>query len=769
MTKARIIYTETDEAPRLATFSLLPVIKAFTDTAGVEIELWDISLSGRILAAFPEYLTEEQRTPDYLAMLGELTRKPEANIIKLPNISAPASQLQAAIRELQEQGYALPDYPETPASDEENAIRARYDRIKGSAVNPVLRQGSSDRRSIPAVKEYARQHPHRMGAWRADSKSQVVHMTEGDFYGSEQSITLDGDNSLRITFDGQSGNSSLLVRHLPVLAGDLLDAAFMSKKALSAFLDAQVEAARAEGLLFSVQLKATMMKISDPIIFGHAVRAFYKTAFEKHAVVFEELGVDANQGVSDAYRKISRLPEDQALTIKADLDSCLTRGPGMAMVDSDRGITNLHEPNDIIIDAAMPVALRDSGKMYAPDGSAQDFKAVIPDRCYAGIYQAAIDHCRTHGAFDPTSMGNVANVGLMAERAEEYGSHDTTFESPEDGTIRVLDSAGKTLLAHQVEKGDIWRLCRTTNTAIRDWIRLALKRARATSWPLVFWLDEQRAHDASLISRIDEYLRKEDSTDIEYHIMAPVAAMHYSLDRARKDRDTISVTGNVLRDYLTDLFPILELGTSAKMLSIVPLIEGGSLFETGAGGSAPKHVQQFEKEGHLRWDSLGEFMALYASLEHLVETCEHGSRAALLAERAALLAETLNQAIRKFLDNNRSPSRVLNELDTRGSHFYLAMYWAEALAARDSDPQMQTSFEQMARQLRKHEDKINNELLAAQGSPQDLHGYYHPDPANAMQAMRPSATLNAICDNMHSGQVAWRPSSVRPAETGSDP
>lgn len=744
-TNARIIYTETDEAPRLATYSLLPLIKTFTDTAGVAVELWDISLAGRIIAAFPERLTEEQRTPDYLQRLGELTRKRDANIIKLPNISAPIPQLQEAVRELQGKGYALPNYPEAPKNAAERDIKARYDAIKGSAVNPVLRQGSSDRRSLPAVKEYAKKHPHRMGDWSGDSKTHVAHMRDGDFFASEQSKIMPGKERLRIEFEDERGRVQTLAEALEVGEGDVLDASFMGRKALVAFLDEQVRDARDRGLLFSVQLKATMMKVSDPIIFGHAVRAFYKTAFEKHAATFAKLGVDANNGVGDAYEKIRQLPEAEAAAIKADLDACLADGPGMAMVDSDRGITNLHEPSDIIIDASMPAAIRASGKMWGPDGETRDFKAVIPDRSYAGVYQAIIDDCREHGALDPTSMGSVPNVGLMAEKAEEYGSHDTTFAAPADGRFRVLDSAGETLFTHQVGEGDIWRLCHTTDTAIRDWVLLAAKRAEATNWRAIFWLDEQRAHDKSLFTQVQKYLPEVDNTapDYEFWFKPPAEAMRISLERARRGKNTISVTGNVLRDYLTDLFPILELGTSAKMLSIVPLIDGGSLFETGAGGSAPKHVRQFEKNGHLRWDSLGEFMAMVASLEQLANI--FGNR------RAQLLADTLNEAVSVFLEQDKSPSRNVHELDTRGSHFYLALYWAEAVAARNEDAELQGIFTRFAEELRKHEDRINAELLAAQGPPQDLGGYYHPDPEIAARAMRPSATLNRICDSISAG------------------
>ena len=730
----KIIYTDTDEAPRLATYSLLPIIKAFTDTAGVAVETRNISLAGRIIATFPERLTEAQRIPDDLAELGKLTQDPGANIIKLPNISASNPQMHAAIKELQGKGYDLPNYPEEPANDEEKAIKARYDKVKGSAVNPVLREGNSDRRAAKAVKEYAQKHPHSMGAWSKDSKSHVSHMESGDFYGSEKSVVMDKDDTLTIEFEGKT------LGQVKVQAGEVVDGSFMSQKALSKFLLEQVADAKAKGVLFSYHLKATMMKISDPILFGYGVTAFYKAAFDKHAEVFESLGVDPNNGVGDAYEKIQTLPADQAAAIKADLDACHTDGPDMAMVNSDRGITNLHVPSDIIIDASMPAAIRESGKMWGPDGGLHDMKAVIPDRCYAGIYQETISHCREHGAFDPSTMGSVPNVGLMAQKAEEYGSHDTTFEIPADGQVQVKDSSGAVLIAHDVETGDVWRMCRVKDEPIQDWVKLAVRRARATGWPTVFWLDENRQHDAQLIKKVNRYMADLDTDGLEFHIMEPADAARYSLEKIRAGESTVSVTGNVLRDYLTDLFPILELGTSAKMLSIVPLINGGGLFETGAGGSAPKHVQQFEQEGHLRWDSLGEFLALGASLEHLGETFEN--------ERAEILADTLNTGIARFLEENKSPSRKVNELDNRGSHFYLALYWAEAAAAQDRDPKLKEMFTRVAQEFADNEDKIVAELNSAQGKPQDVGGYYDPDPALAAKSMRPSATLNAILESV---------------------
>ena len=728
----KIVYTETDEAPRLATYSFLPIIKAFPDTAGVGVEIRDISLAGRIISAFPERLTEEQRIPDELAYLGELTQSPEANIIKLPNISASNPQMHETIKELQDQGYNLPAYSEEPSTPEEAEYKARYEKIKGSAVNPVLREGNSDRRAARAVKDFARKYPHPMGAWSTESKSHVAHMTDGDFYGSEQSVVMAADETLTIAFD--DGNSKTpLATNVAVEKGEVVDGSFMSKKALCAFLADQITQTE-DGVLFSLHLKATMMKVSDPIMFGHCVNAYYKTAIEKHAAALTEIGFDASNGIGDAYEKLETLGAEKAAEIRADLDACLATGPDLAMVNSDKAITNLHVPSDIIIDASMPAAIRESGKMWGPDGELHDMKAVIPDRCYAHLYDETINHCIAHGAFDPTTMGSVPNVGLMAQKAEEYGSHDTTFEAPAAGKIRVNDSAGNTLLEHTVDAGDIWRLCRVKDGPIRDWVKLAVNRAKATGAPIVFWLDSNRAHDANLIEKVNTYLPEHDLGGIDYKILPVAEAARLSLERARAGEDTISVTGNVLRDYLTDLFPILELGTSAKMLSIVPLINGGGLFETGAGGSAPKHVQQFEKEGHLRWDSLGEFLALGASLEHLAASFDN--------QQAQILADTLNDAIAKFLESNKSPSRKVNQIDNRGSHFYLATYWAEAMAAQDQDPSLKEKFATLAKTLQENEDKINEEMLAAQGEPVDVGGYYQPNPALASKAMRPSETFN---------------------------
>ena len=731
----KIIYTETDEAPRLATFSLLPIIKAFTDAAGVQVETRDISLAGRILAAFPERLTDEQRIPDDLAELGKLTQDPGANIIKLPNISASNPQMHAAIKELQGQGYDLPDYPEEPANDAEADIKARYDGVKGSAVNPVLREGNSDRRAPASVKMFAKKHPHSMGAWASDSKSHVVHMQDGDFYGSEKSITLSADDTVSIVFRAHDGATKSLADGVKVSAGELVDAATLSKEKLCEFFTQQI-ADTEDGVLFSLHLKATMMKVSDPIIFGHAVKAYYQAAFDAHGGVFAELGVDANNGIGDAYEKIQSLPADQRDQIHADLDACLDNGPDMAMVNSDKGISNLHVPSDIIIDASMPAAIRESGKMWGPDGDLHDMKAVIPDRCYAGVYAAVIDDCKRFGAFDPTTLGSVPNVGLMAQKAEEYGSHDTTFEAPGNGSIAVLGSNGDELLVHPVAEGDIWRLCRVKDEPIRDWVKLAVTRARITGAPIVFWLDPERAHDAQLIKKVEAYLPDHDLAGVDSSILPPAEATKFSLQRMRQGEDTISVTGNVLRDYLTDLFPIMELGTSAKMLSVVPLINGGGLFETGAGGSAPKHVQQFEAEGHLRWDSLGEFLALAASLEHLAYTYDNSA--------AQLLASTLDHAIAKFLESNKSPSRKVNEIDNRGSHFYLAMYWAEAMAAQQKDAALGERFARMHERLQESDAAINDELMAAQGAAVDVGGYFAPNGDRATVAMRPSAIFNEI-------------------------
>ncbi|QYJ88547.1 NADP-dependent isocitrate dehydrogenase [Shewanella halotolerans] len=731
-----IIYTETDEAPALATLSLLPIIKHFTAAAGVGVETRDISLSGRVIANFPEFLKPEQQISDALAELGELATKPEANIIKLPNISASIPQLKACIKELQDKGYALPNYPDEPQNDAEADIKARYDKIKGSAVNPVLREGNSDRRAPTSVKNYAKKNPHSMGAWSSDSKSHVAHMEAGDFYGSEQSVTVAEPTSIDILFEGKDGSSKTLKAGLKLLAGEVIDASTMSKKALVAFMEREIEAAKAEDVLLSLHLKATMMKVSDPIMFGHAVKVFYKSLFEKHGELFEELGVDVNNGFGDVYAKVASLPADKKAEIEADIAAIYAERPALAMVDSDRGITNLHVPSDVIIDASMPAAIRSSGQMWGPDGKLKDTKALIPDRCYAGVYQETIQFCKENGAFDPTTMGSVPNVGLMAQKAEEYGSHDKTFEIAADGVVKVVDAAGNLLMSHDVEAGDIWRMCQVKDAPIRDWVKLAVNRARLSSTPAVFWLDENRAHDAQLIAKVKQYLPEHDTDGLEIHIMAPVAATRFSLERIKQGLDTISVTGNVLRDYLTDLFPILELGTSAKMLSIVPLMSGGGLFETGAGGSAPKHVQQVEKEGHLRWDSLGEFLALGASLEHLSQN--YGN------PKAQVLADALDNAIGKFLDENRSPSRRVGELDNRGSHFYLAMYWAQALAAQDSDAELKAQFAPLAEALTNNEAKIVTELNGAQGPAVDLGGYYRLDAAKAEAAMRPSATLNQL-------------------------
>ena len=732
--KQKIIYTDTDEAPRLATYSLLPIIKRFTDAAGVTVEIKDISLAGRIISAFPERLSSDQRIDDELAELGRLTQEPSANIIKLPNISASNPQMHSAIKELQDKGYDLPDYPEEPMSEAEEKIRERYDRIKGSAVNPVLREGNSDRRAAKAVKEYAKKFPHSMGAWSKDSRSIVSHMNSGDFYGSEASVVSDKKDQLKIVFESE-GQSHILREGIDIDLGEVIDASLMSKQALCVFLEEQIGATE-DGVLFSLHLKATMMKVSDPIIFGHGVRAYYKSVFEEYSEVFETLGVDPNNGIGDAYDKIQKLDPDLEIRIREALDQCAISGPDMAMVNSDKGITNLHVPSDVIIDASMPAAIRESGKMWGPKGELQDMNAVIPDRSYAGVYDETIKHCKAYGAFDPSTMGSVANVGLMAQKAEEYGSHDTTFEVSADGKIVVQTASGQLLLEHNVEEGDIWRLCRVKDEAVSDWVKLAVNRGRATGTPLVFWLDEFRAHDRNLIVKAKKYLAGVESDGLDIQFMAPAEATKYSLERIRKGQDTISVTGNVLRDYLTDLFPILELGTSAKMLSIVPLINGGGLFETGAGGSAPKHVQQFEEEGHLRWDSLGEFLALGASLEHLAEAFDNS--------KAQLLADTLTDAVGTFLDTNRSPSRKVNEIDNRGSHYYLALYWAEEMAKQKRDRELSEQFSEVAQQLRDNEKIITQELLSAQGGALDLGGYYSPLPDATEQAMRPSKTLNAI-------------------------
>jgi isocitrate dehydrogenase len=733
--KAKIIYTITDEAPALATHSLLPIIEAYTSAAGVAVETRDISLSGRILANFPEALTAEQRVSDDLAELGDLAKAPDANIIKLPNISASVPQMNAAIAELQAKGYALPEYPEVATTDEEKAVKATYDKIKGSAVNPVLREGNSDRRAAGAVKQYAKDNPHRMGAWCADSKSTVASMTAGDFFDNEKSITIPAATTAKIELIAADGSATVLKDGLALLEGEVLDSTFMSAQALRDFLAGEIAASKAAGILFSLHLKATMMKVSDPIIFGHAVTVFFKDVFDKHAALIAELGVDAKNGFGDLYAKIESLSAEKKAEIEADIAAVYASAPGMAMVDSDKGITNLHVPSDVIIDASMPAAIRTSGQMWNLAGSLQDTNFVIPDRCYAGVYAATVEFCKKNGAFDPTTMGTVPNVGLMAQKAEEYGSHDKTFEIPVAGTVRITDADGKVLLEHTVEQGDIWRACQVKDAPIRDWVKLAVARARATSTPAIFWLDANRAHDAQLIEKVTVYLQDHDTAGLDIRILAPIEATELTLQRAKDGKDTISVTGNVLRDYLTDLFPILELGTSAKMLSIVPLMNGGGLFETGAGGSAPKHVQQFEQENHLRWDSLGEFLALGVSLEHLA-TVFHN-------DKAQTLADTLDVANTKFLKENKSPSRKVNELDNRGSHFYLALYWAQALAAQDKDAELKARFAPLADALISNEAKIVDELNAAQGVAMDIGGYFRPDLAKAQAAMRPSATFNA--------------------------
>ncbi|RKU02503.1 NADP-dependent isocitrate dehydrogenase [Burkholderia sp. Nafp2/4-1b] len=737
-TSPKIIYTLTDEAPALATYSLLPIVKAFTRSSGVAVETRDISLAGRIIAAFADVLPSEQKGADDLAELGQLTLKPEANIIKLPNISASVPQLKAAIAELQAQGYALPAYPEDPSTDEEKAVKARYDKIKGSAVNPVLREGNSDRRAPLSVKNYARKHPHKMGAWKATSKSHVAHMSEGDFYGSEKSALIADAGSVKIELTTVDGVKKVLKEKTAVKAGEVIDASVMSRKALRSFIEAQIADAKAQDVLFSVHLKATMMKVSDPILFGHFVSVFYQDALAKHADVLACVGFNPNNGIGDLYARLKDLPADTREAIEADVKAEYAVRPRLAMVNSDKGITNLHVPSDVIVDASMPAMIRDSGGMWGPDGQLYDAKAVIPDRCYAGVYQAVIEDCKQHGAFDPVTMGSVPNVGLMAQAAEEYGSHDKTFLIPADGVVRVTDEAGNVLLEHAVESGDIWRMCQTKDAPVQDWVKLAVNRARATGAPAVFWLDPARAHDAQIIAKVERYLKDHDTNGLDIRIMTPVDATRFSLERIRAGKDTISVTGNVLRDYLTDLFPIMELGTSAKMLSIVPLMAGGGMFETGAGGSAPKHVQQFVEEGFLRWDSLGEFLALAASLEHLGHAYQN--------PKALVLAKTLDQATGKFLDENKSPARKVGGLDNRGSHFYLCLYWAQALAEQTDDAALKAQFEGVAKSLADNEARILEELAAAQGTAQAIGGYYRPDVALTSQAMRPSATLNGIVD-----------------------
>ncbi len=731
---SKIIYTKTDEAPALATYSFLPVVEAYSATAGIDVETRDISLSGRIIANLSDYLTDEQKTNDELAYLGQVAKQPDANIIKLPNISASIPQLKAAIKELQAQGYALPEFPEEPKNDEEKAIKASYAKVLGSAVNPVLREGNSDRRAPGAVKQYAKKNPHSMGAWSKDSKSHVAHMSEGDFFGSEKSTTIENQGALKIELVANDGSVRVLKESVPVLAGEVVDATFMSVAKLQSFLATEIADAKAKGVLFSAHLKATMMKVSDPIIFGHIVKAFYKDVFTKHGATFESLGVDVKNGLGDVYAKIESLDASKAAEIKADIEAVYASAPDIAMVDSDKGITNLHVPSDVIIDASMPAAIRSSGQMWNAQGKLQDMKAVIPDRCYAGIYQETINFCRENGAFDPSTMGTVPNVGLMAQKAEEYGSHDKTFEIPAAGTVKVTDQDGNVVFEHSVETGDIYRMCQVKDAPIQDWVKLAVNRSRLSGMPAVFWLNESRAHDAQIINKVNKYLKDHDTAGLDLRIMTPEDAARFSLERMKKGEDTISVTGNVLRDYLTDLFPILELGTSAKMLSIVPLMNGGGLFETGAGGSAPKHVQQFEKENHLRWDSLGEFLALAASYEHLANTANN--------PKAQVLADTLDKATAKFLDNNKSPSRKVNELDNRGSHFYLSMYWAQELAAQTTDAELQTKFAKVAEYLTANETKIVAELAEVQGAAMDISGYYKPDDAKGFAAMRPSATFN---------------------------
>jgi isocitrate dehydrogenase len=736
----KIVYTHTDEAPALATYSLLPIIRAFTKSAGVTVETRDISLAGRILAAFPDRLREDQRQADHLAELGALTQSPDANIIKLPNISASTPQMIAAIAELQAKGFDVPHYPEHPASDQEREIRRRYDRVKGSAVNPILREGNSDRRAPAAVKAYAQRHPHSMGAWPSDSRTHVATMTSDDFRSNEQSVVVSAPTSVRIQHVGVDGTTTVLKDDLQLLAGEIVDATFMSKRSLVAFLDTEIADARKRGVLFSLHMKATMMKVSDPIIFGHAVRVYYKDLFLKHGSLFDELGVNVTHGFADVLQRIADLPEEQRRGIESDIQAIYDHGPPLAMVDSDRGITNLHLPNDIIIDASMPAMIRSSGQMWNPAGELQDTKAVIPDSCYAGVYQEVIRSCQEHGAFDPATMGSVPNVGLMAQKAEEYGSHDKTYEIRAPGTVQVVDADGTVLAQHQVATGDVWRMCQTKPEPIQDWIKLAVRRARSTSTPAVFWLDEARPHDARLIDIVRRELPRHDTDGLEFHIMPPAEACRFSLQRLREGKDTISVTGNVLRDYLTDLFPILELGTSAKMLSIVPLMKGGGLFETGAGGSAPKHVQQLVREGHLRWDSLGEFLALAESLELFAERHQ--------VDAAQVLAEALRQATADYLEERRSPSRKVQELDNRGSHYYLALYWARALAAQAESPELRATFAPVAEALARDEAAIIDELNAAQGAPVDLGGYFRPPASQLDAVMRPSPTLNRIIDGI---------------------
>jgi isocitrate dehydrogenase len=736
----KIIWTEIDEAPALATYSLLPIVNAFTNAAGVAVETRDISLSGRVIANMAEYLPAEQRIPDYLSELGDLTLKKEANIIKLPNISASVPQLIATIKELQAKGYKLPDYPEVANSDEEKKVQEAYSKCLGSAVNPVLREGNSDRRCAVPVKNYAKRNPHKLRDFSEGSKARVMHMDSGDFYGNEKSVCVEKGGAFKIELVKKDGSAVVLKDGLKSSDGEILDGTFMSAKALRAFVEKSIEAAAKDGLLYSVHLKATMMKVSDPIMFGHFVTVFYKDVFEKHADTFKEIGVNVKNGLGDVYAKIAKLPADKKAEIEADIKAVYTKRPSIAMVDSDKGITNLHVPNDVIIDASMPVVVRDGGKMWNSDGKVQDCLAVIPDRCYATFYQEIIADCQKNGKFDVTTMGTVPNVGLMAQKAEEYGSHPTTFEIPADGTVNVVDANGAVLMSHDVEAGDIWRMSRVKDIPVQDWVKLAVTRSRLSGMPVVFWLDANRAHDAQIIAKVQKYLKDHDTSGLTIEILAPEKAMAYTLERIRKGEDTISATGNVLRDYLTDLFPILELGTSAKMLSIVPLLNGGGLFETGAGGSAPKHVQQFQEEGYLRWDSLGEFLALQVSLEHLANTFDN--------KKAAILAKTLDLANDKFLVEDKSPARKVGGIDNRGSHFYLAMYWAEALANQNDDADLKANFAKVYADLKANEEKINAELIGAQGKPQDIGGYYRPDAAKTAKAMRPSNTLNTIIDSI---------------------
>ena len=737
---SKIIYTKIDEAPALATYSLLPIIQAFTRGSGIELETRDISLAGRILSTFPEKLKPEQQIPDHLAELGKLTQSPEANIIKLPNISASVPQLKDAIRELQDKGYALPDYPENPQTEEDHSVKSRYAKVLGSAVNPVLREGNSDRRAANSVKRYAQQHPPRLKAWDPDSKTRVAHMEEGDFYGSEKSAVIGDTQGIRIEFVDPNGSITVLKEKVELTRGEVIDTSVMNVRKLRQFYSEQIEQCQKDQVLLSLHLKATMMKVSDPVLFGHAVSIYYSELFEKHSELFEELGINPNNGLGDVNAKIQNLPQEQQDQIKQDIEGIYQNRPELAMVDSDKGITNLHVPNNVIIDASMPVVIRDGGKMWGPDGTLQDTLALIPDRCYATMYQEVIEDCQKNGAYDPSTMGNVANVGLMAQKAEEYGSHDKTFFASGTGTIRLVDESGNSMLEQNVEKGDVFRMCQVRDAPIQDWVKLAVKRARETGSPAVFWLDPERQHHACLIEKVNNCLEEENTEGLDLRILAPVEAMRFSLERIRRGEDTISATGNVLRDYLTDLFPILELGTSARMLSIVPLMKGGGLFETGAGGSAPKHVQQFLEEGHLRWDSLGEMLALGVSFEHLASV--HKNTA------ASIFSETVDQAVGQYLENRRSPSRKVHELDNRGSHFYFALYWAQALAEQEADPELQSRFSSIAGELLVNENKILEELDAAQGDPVDIGGYFMPDDQKASEAMRPSQTLNKIISDI---------------------